>query len=227
VEEGQEENPKPRVRHKRTSLNAPRIVFNKIEISGLKPNRDKEKAMAALVEVDFDWYWQMREPDTFWIRRDIQGKYEENTNVEVMTSGFLLDAVETLLASATKTGNSQGVSARSYLDIVLASRGLLVQSSFVQTDTYDASIARRYWTNEDVKNVLDFIQWMRYYELHGETSAALCRNEPILRGFLAYHLWLEVSRRDSTQSPGGDWRNPSPKGLPRIKTTLTEENNGN
>ena len=175
-----EEAERPRVRHRRTSLNAPKIVFGKIEITDIKPGRDKLKAMAALVEVDFDWYWQMREPDTFWIRRDIQGKYKENQNVEVMTSGFLLDAVENLLSDATKRKNDQGVSARSYLDIVLASRGLLVQSSFVQTDMYDASIARRYWTHEDIKNVLDFIRWMRYYELHGETSAALCRNEPIL-----------------------------------------------
>lgn len=157
--------------------------------------------MSAMMDIDLDMYKQMQEPKGYLIRTDLTGIFKKGDSIETFPTGYLLDSIETELIGKNKASS---LSSEWLLGFIAATRGFKVQPSFVIKDTYDIRIARRLWTGEDVKNVLDFVDFLRHYTLAAETAATMLRQEPILRGLLAYSIWLDASRR-------GDWN--------RVKTT--------
>lgn len=202
------------VRGKKESPQSKGLNFSSMDLDSIKQGIDIERAMSAMMDIDLGMYNKMVEPKGYLIRADLAGAFKKGDSIETFPTGYLLDSIETEIIGKNKASS---LSSEWLLGFIAATRGFKVQPSFVVKDTYDMRIARRLWTGEDVKNVLDFVDFLRHYTLAAETAATMLRQEPILRGLLAYSIWLDASRR-------GDWhlaKTTTPNGSRKKATDTT------
>lgn len=203
---------------RRRSVGVPPLEFGRIDLKDVEPKLDTDRAMSALMQLDFGAYAGMVKPEGYMIRKDLIGSFAEGENVETFTTGFLLDAIEGQFIAEDSPVSP--LSTKWYMEFLAATRGYRVQPSFVVRDEFDNRIARRLWTSSDVKNVLDFAAFLRHYDLAAETAATLHRQEPILRGMMAYHLWLDANRRGGwKKSKGGATKL---RGNPKTKSVFSD-----